>query len=105
MFLTRWFGVTENDSERNFAGEKSDIEEIAAKSLLMQTNAAAQQHRRLCRGTHAKGVCARARFEVFDVTFERDPVEAARLAEGIFAPPGVHSPPVRFADAAANTTS
>ena len=43
MFLTRWFGVTESDVERNFAGEKSAVEEIAAKSLLMQKNAAAQQ--------------------------------------------------------------
>ena len=45
MFLTRWFGVTENDAERNFLAEKSDIEEIVEKSLLMQANAAAQQHR------------------------------------------------------------
>jgi len=65
----------------------------------MQTNAATQQHRPLCRGTHAKGVCARARFEVFDVTFERDSVAAARLAQGIFAKPGVYPAVVRFANA------
>ena len=105
MFLTRWFGVTESDTERNFAGEKSAVAEIATKSLLMQTNAAAQQHRSICRGTHAKGVCARARFEVFDVTFERDPVEAARLAQGIFAKPGVYPAVVRFANADPNINS
>jgi hypothetical protein len=99
VFLTRWFGVTESDAERNLAGESSCVEEIAAKSLLMQTNAAAQQHRALCRGTHAKGVCARARFEVFDVALERDPVDAARLAKGIFANPGVYPAVVRFANA------
>jgi hypothetical protein len=99
MFLTRWFGVTESDAERNFAGEKSRVEEITAKSLLMQTNAASQQHRALCRGTHAKGVCARARFEVFDGALERDPVDAVRLAQGIFARPGIYPAVVRFANA------
>jgi hypothetical protein len=99
VFLTKWFGVTESDSERNLTGEKADVEEIATKSLLMQTNAAAQQHRPLCRGTHAKGVCARASFEVFDLTSERDPVDAARLAQGIFARPGVYPAVVRFANA------
>jgi hypothetical protein len=29
----------------------------------MQSQSAAQQHRGFCRGTHAKGVCARAHFE------------------------------------------
>jgi hypothetical protein len=99
VFLTGWFGVTGSDTERNLAREKSDIEEIATKSLLMQTNAAAQQRRPLCRGTHAKGVCARARFEVFDVTVERNPVQAARLAKGMFAKPGVYPAVVRFANA------
>src|SRR6267154_4298446 len=71
----------------------------------MQTNAAVQQHRPLCRGTHAKGVCARARFEVFDVTFERNPVEAARLAKGMFAKPGAYPAVVRFANADPNINS
>jgi hypothetical protein len=105
VFLTRWFGVTESDAERNLTREKSDIEEIAKKSLLMQTNAAAQQHRPLCRGTHAKGVCARARFEVFDVTVERDPLQATRLAKGIFAKPDVYPAVVRFANADPNMNS
>lgn len=105
VFLTRWFGVTESDAERNLGSEKSDIEEIASKSLLMQMNAAAQQRRPLCRGTHAKGVCARARFEVFDVTAECDPVQARRLAKGIFAKPGAYPAVVRFANADPNVNS
>jgi hypothetical protein len=105
VFLTGWFGVTGSDTERNLAREKSDIEEIATRSLLMQTNAAAQQRRPLCRGTHAKGVCARARFEVFDVNVERDPVQATRLAKGIFAKPGVYPAVVRFANADPNINS
>jgi catalase len=105
LFLTRWFGVTGSDSERSLAREKSEIEEIAEKSLLLQSNAAAQQHRRLCRGTHAKGVCARAQFEVLDVTGKREPVLAARLAKGIFAKPGVYPAVVRFANADQNINS
>src|SRR5450755_3712578 len=105
VFLTRWFGVTETDAERNLTREKSDIEEITKKSLLMQANAAAQQHRPLCRGTHAKGVCARAKFEVFDVAAKRPPALASRLAKGIFANPGVYSAVARFANADASINS
>jgi hypothetical protein len=32
VFLTRWFGVTESDAERNFVAEKSDVEEIVDPS-------------------------------------------------------------------------
>jgi hypothetical protein len=65
----------------------------------MQANAAAKQQRPLCRGTHAKGVCAHAQFEVLDVTAERSPVLTTRLAKGIFANPGIYSAVVRFANA------
>ena len=82
LFLTRWFGVTGSDAERDLAREQSDIEAIVATTLLMQANAATQQHRTLRRGTHAKGVCARAQFEVFDLTLGRDRELAARLAKG-----------------------
>jgi hypothetical protein len=105
VFLTRWFGVTESDADRNLARETSDIEEIARKSLLMQTNAATAQHRSLCRGTHASGVCVRAQFEIFDVTVKRAPELAARLAKGIFAKPGVYPAVVRFANADSNVNS
>ncbi|SRR5258705_2462740 len=99
LFLTRWFGVTGNDTERNLAGEQSVIDEIVEKVLLLQANAAAQQHRPLRRGTHAKGVCTRAQFEVFDVTIGQDRALATRLARGIFAKPGVYPAIVRFANA------
>jgi hypothetical protein len=99
MALTRWFGVTESDADRCPAREKADIDEIADKSLLMQANAATTQRRSLCRGTHASGVCVRAEFEIFDLTAERAPEPAARLARGIFAKPGVYPAIVRFANA------
>ncbi len=99
LFMTRWFGVTGSDAERDLAREQSDIEEITERSLLLQANAAAKQHRPLARGTHAKGVSVRAEFEVFDVTVGRDPGLAARLAKGIFATPGVYPAFVRFGNA------
>jgi hypothetical protein len=98
-FVTRWFGVTASDSERDPVRERSDIAEITERSLLLQANAAAQQHRHLERGTHAKGVCVRAQFEIFDVTVGRNPELAARLARGIFAKPSVFPAIVRFGNA------
>jgi hypothetical protein len=105
VFLTRWFGVTESDADRNPTREKADIEAIAEKSLLMQANAATKQQRALCRGTHAKGVCARAQFEIFDLTVGRELALARRLAQGIFAKPGVYPAVVRFANADASVNS
>ena len=99
VFLTRWFGVTESGADRNPAREKADVEAIVEKSLLMQASAATKQHRSLCRGTHASGVCVRAQFEIFDVTEKRTPELASRLAKGIFAKPGVYPSVVRFANA------
>src|SRR5450432_3814607 len=105
LFLTKWFGVTGSDAERNLGAEQARIEEIVARSLLMQSNAAVKQHRPLGRGTHVKGVSARATFEVFDVTVGRDRALAARLAKGIFATPGVYPAIVRFANADPNKNS
>jgi hypothetical protein len=105
LFLTRWFGVTGSDAERSVAREQADIEEIIERSLLMQKNAATQQHRTLCRGTHAKGVCVEAQFKVFDVTVGHDRELAARLGRGIFATPGVYPAIVRFANADPNINS
>jgi hypothetical protein len=99
LWLTRWFGVTGSDSERDLAREKSDIEEIVQTTLQVQARAAAQQHRPLARGTHAKGVCARAQFEVLDVMSGRDPALGARLAKGMFATPGVYPAVVRWGNA------
>src|SRR5258705_3834933 len=105
VFLTRWFGVTENDAERCPAREKADIDEIAEKSLLMQSNAAMTQHRSLCRGTHASGVCVRGQFEIFDLAVTQPSELAARLAKGIFAKPGLYPAVVRFANADSNINS
>jgi hypothetical protein len=96
QFLTRRFGVTGSDGDRNPAREQSDIKEITERVLLMQAKAASRQRQPLQRGTHAKGICARAQFEVFDVTVGRDPELTARLARGIFAVPGVYPAIVRF---------
>src|SRR5258705_2497956 len=105
VFLTRWFGVTENDAERCPAREKADIDEIAEKSLLMQSNAAMTQHRSLCRGTHASGVCVRGQFEIFDLAVNQPSELAARLAKGFLAKPGVYPAVVRFANADSNINS
>ena len=99
LFLTKWFGVTGSDADRDLAREHSDIEEITERSLLLQSNAATKQHRQLARGTHAKGVCARAQFEVLDVAAGRDPQLGARLAKGTFAKPGLYPAIVRFGNA------
>jgi hypothetical protein len=99
LFLTKLFGVTGSDAERDLTREQVDIEEITERSLLLQANSAAKQSRPLARGTHAKGVCVRAQFEVFDVAEGRDPALAARLAKGIFAKPGVYPAIVRFGNA------
>jgi hypothetical protein len=105
LFLTRWFGVTGSDADRDLAREKSDIEEIVERSLLMQANAAAKQHRPLGRGTHVKGVSARAQFEVFDVTVGREAGLAMQLAKGMFAKPGIYPAIVRFGNSDPNSNS
>jgi hypothetical protein len=102
---TKWFGVTFSDAERNLAAEEAIIAQIVDRVLAMQANAAAQQKRPLARGTHAKGVCARAQFEVLDVTTGRDPALGARLAKGIYAKPAIYPAIVRFANADPNVNS
>lgn len=98
FFLSKWFGVTASDAERYLNAEQEYAEEIVGHVLKMQANAATEQNRPLCRGTHAKGVCAQARFEVLDVTAGREPSLGARLARGIFATPGSYPATVRFAN-------
>jgi hypothetical protein len=105
LFLTRMFGVTGSDAERNLGAEQACIEEITEKVLLLQAKAAAEQYRPLGRGTHVKGTSARAQLEVFDVTAGRDPGLAARLAKGMFAKPGVYPAVVRFANPDPNINS
>ena len=98
LFLTRWFGVTASDADRNLDREKAEIEEITELSLLLQEKSAAKQNRPLGRGTHVKGVSVRGQFEVLDVTAGRDYGLGMRLAKGVFAKPGVYPAIVRFAN-------
>src|SRR5271169_4482309 len=105
LFLTRMFGVTGSDAERDVASEKACIEAITEKVLQMQAKAASEQRVPLRRGTHAKGTSARAQFEVFDVSVGRDPALAARLAKGIFAKPGVYPAIVRFGNSDSKVNS
>ena len=105
LFLTRMFGVTGSDAERDFAAEKACIEAITEKVLQMQAKAAKEQHVPLRRGTHAKGTSARAQFDVFDVSVGRDAALATRLAKGIFAKPGVYPAIVRFGNSDSKVNS
>jgi len=96
--VTRWFGVTFSDADRNPGAEQAIRDEIVEKVLMMQEKAAAKQKRPLGRGTHAKGVTVRGQFEVLDVAAGRDGALAERLAKGMFARPGVYPATIRFAN-------
>jgi mono/diheme cytochrome c family protein len=87
--------------ERKSPTEDIDAAEIVRGILKVQAQYAAAQNRPLGRGTHTKGICARATFEVFDLSQKfTDPSLIKRLAQGIFAKPGVYPATVRFANAA-----
>jgi hypothetical protein len=87
--------------ERKPPGEDADIKEIVHGILVIQKRFALEQKRPLGRGTHTKGVCARATFEVFDLRQTiPDGTQAARLGRGLFARPGRYPASVRFANAA-----
>jgi hypothetical protein len=103
--LNRLSGLTFSDSERNLESEPALIAEITEKMLQVQANAAARQKRAVARGTHAKGVCARATFEVFDVSVGRDTALGERLARGIYAKPEIYPAIVRFANGDPNVNS
>ena len=77
--------------ERPRPTERDDIQEIVRGILTLQAQFAEREHAPLERGTHAKGICARAVFEVLDVRrVVRDTRLAARLARGLFAQPGTY---------------
>jgi hypothetical protein len=84
--------------------EDADIAEIVQGFLALQARAA-ERVGSMRRATHAKGVCARAEFEIFDVTAGRDPALAVRLAKGIYAKPGVYPATVRFSNSDPNVNS
>jgi hypothetical protein len=81
------------------ATEMQDTATLTRGILTIQQRYAAQQNRQLGRGTHTKGMCVHATFEVFDL-FQTMPDRAlaARLAQGLFARPGVYAATVRFAN-------
>ena len=86
--------------ENRLPGEELDAAEVVRGILKVQAAFAAAQKRPLGRGTHTKGICALATFEVFDLPKRFDPRLSERLAHGIFAHPGNYSATVRFANAA-----
>ena len=96
--------LTGQPLDRNLATEEDQIAAIVQGFLTLQARAAGQDGR-LRRATHAKGVCARAQFEVLDVTAGRDPALAARLAKGIYARPGIYPAAVRFSNSDPNVNS
>jgi catalase len=98
LFLTRKFGITSSENERDLAADKLYAEQIVEKVLLMQKLAAEKDHRPLGRGTHAKGVTVRAQFEALDMSIGHDATLTARLARGIFAKPGIYPATIRFAN-------
>ncbi len=89
--------LTRLSPEQSLAAEEADIDEIVRGFLALQARGAGPDGR-LRRGTHAKGVCVGAEFEVFDVASGRDPALAARLAKGIYARPGIYPATVRFSN-------
>jgi len=87
--------------EQKNPNEDFNAAEIVRGILKVQAQFAAAQNRPLGRGTHTKGVCARATFEVFDLADRfTDQTLFKQLAQGIFAKPGVYPATVRFANAA-----
>ncbi len=105
LFLTRMFGVTGSEAERELGAEAECIETIVEKILLLQAGTAARQSSPFCCRTHVKGTSARAQFEIYDARARHGPRLAARLSKGIFSTPGIYPAKVRFANAAARVNS
>jgi catalase len=98
--------LSEPDMERVLASEQEDIAAIVKGILTIQARDAAARSRPLARGTHAKGICARAEFEIFEVasTISDRPL-AARLASGLYAKPAKYAATARFANADSNVNA
>ena len=95
--------MIDTNFEEKLPTEDVDIADIVKGILAIQAMSAARQKRPLARGTHAKGVCVRATFEVLDLARTvRDSAMVERLARGIFAKPGVYGAVVRFANGASS---
>jgi hypothetical protein len=97
------FWLSLPDLERASQTEAADITAIVDGIRKIQASDADKQYRPLARGTHAKGVCAQAEFEVLDIVSSiPDRALAARLARGLYATPGKYPATVRFANADSN---
>ena len=95
--LGTWWAAPNAKSNRKT--EAADTTELLNNMLVIQAKFAAEQHRPLARGTHAKGTCVGGRFEVFDVRKAAEtPALADRLAKGIYARPATYPASVRFAN-------
>ena len=95
--------VTQPSLEGMSQTEAADIEAIVTGILKLQASDAGRQHRPLARGTHAKGVCARAEFDVLDLKATvPDAALASRLARGLYAVPAKYPVQLRFANADSN---
>ena len=90
--------MTSREQTRAPASDEDEIDTIVRGFLAQQARTAADEGRPSRRGTHAKGVCVRAAFEVPDIAAGRDRALARRLAVGVFARPGCYSAIVRFAN-------
>jgi hypothetical protein len=100
---------SDSDAVKSAAGslalEEREVAEIVRGFLAMQAGAARDQQRPLARGTHAKGVCVTATFEVLDVRAGRCRGLGDRLAVGLYAAPGSFPAIVRFANSAPHVRS
>ena len=103
MLAAAFVWQTQPDLEAVSPTEPADIATIVDGILTLQAREAAAERRPLARGTHAKGVCARAEFEVLDVMATvSDRALATRLARGLYATPAKYPATVRFANADSN---
>lgn len=90
--------VASREQTRAPVPERDEIDAIVRGFLAQQARTAAEEGRPLRRGTHAKGVCVRATFDVLDIAAGRDRALAGRLAAGVFARPGSYPAIVRCAN-------
>ena len=86
VFVGAGAWLAEPNAEEYLATEKTDQAEIVKDMLAIQAKFAAEQHRPLARGTHAKGTCALGEFEIHDL---RTTVADQALAARLCAIPGV----------------
>ena len=83
---------------RNAATEDAETAELDRGFLALRARTAIEEVRPPGRGANAKGVCARAVFEVLDVAEGRDAALTKQLARGIYARPGLYPATIRFSN-------